>query len=308
MALAVPPGIPAVVRCSHCAECYWLDEAKQIGTVEWLRRKDRRIKRGWRTAPKVKEPTEDEYYQAVERNLAKDEQQERNLRILAWWRHNDALRHSKAAALAGSDAWKENLKALARLLDDGNENDCLMKAELYRELGEFEPAKELLRRVISEGFRDAVRQLRDLCIRCDTRVRRLTFAESQDVGALVEMVRNRHGESRLPAIYALGNIGPDAKAAIPVLVEALRDSNVETAFRAMDALCEIGGWIENAFPVLVDLLNDKRYMIRGMAAKFLSKSGSCAKPAIPALRRALNDESCYVRHYAEHALQSLEAL
>jgi HEAT repeat protein len=304
----VPPRTPSIVACPRCQECYWLAEAEEIGTVErWCAEETQAIP-AWSAASKVAEPTEEEYYLAIEKNLAKDREQQRTMRVLAWWRHNDAFRHSSAGASVGSDGWRENLEELARLLNGADETDRLLRAEVHRELGEFVLAKEHLSRVTSPEHRDTVRQLRDLCNRRDTRVRRLSFAEAHDLAALIEMVRTRGGKSRLPGIFALSDFGHDAATAIPVLVEALRDSDVETAFRAMDALCQIGGWADSAFPVLMDLLEDKRYMIRGMAAKYLSKSGPSAKPAIPALRKALSDASCYVRHYAECALRSLEAL
>jgi hypothetical protein len=301
----VGPRPPAVVKCRHCAECYWLADAKEIGTVAPWRGEGRPVDPAWRAAPEVEEPAEEEYYRALEKGLAKDRRQEGSVRVLAWWRRNDAFRSRPEPVTAAPEGWRRNLEALARLLDEGDENDLLMKAEVLRELGQFQPAKELLSRVGSSEYRGVARQLRDLCDRGDRCVRQLSFEESQDVDALIAMAK-AGGTPRLPAVYALGEIGAAARPAVPVLVELLRDGDVETAFRAADALRKIGNWADRAFPVLVELLKDDRDMIRGMAAKLLGELGPHAEPAIPVLRGALADESCYVRVHAERALQALD--
>jgi len=305
----MPPSPPTVVRCRQCAQCYLLAEARKVGTVapRWFG-EDRQADPAWAAAPVVKEPTEEECYQALQDSLRKGPQLERTLRMLAWWRRNDGLRSHPAGDATASAACRRNLEALATLLDEDDESDRLLKAEVLRELGEFEAARGLLGRAGSALYRGAARQLRDLCDRGDRSVRQLSFEESQDVGALIEMAKRTCTQSRLSAIWALSRIGPHAREAVPVLVGLLRDSEVEVAFAAQDALCEIGNWADQAAPVLVKLLGDKRYMVRGMAAKLLGKSGPHAKPAIPALQRALEDESCYVRMYAERALRSLAQL
>ena len=233
----IGPSPPAVAKCHHCAEFYWLADAKKIGTRPWrMKDQDPLLE----AIHRVREPTEGEYYQALERNLAKNRQQDRTLRILAWRRRNDAFRFHPQNHTPVSEAGQRNLEALARLLDEGDEDDCLMKAEVFRELGQFHLAKGLLGQVRSSKHRTVVRQLRDLCHRGDSCVRQLTFAEAQDVTALIEMVKTNR--DRLAAILALRDMGAYARAAIPVLVESLRDNDEEIAFRAADALREIGGW------------------------------------------------------------------
>jgi HEAT repeat protein len=284
-----------------------LADAEVVGTVEPWGEEDPQGNPAWRAAQEVQEPAEEEYYLALEKHLARDRQQERSLRMLAWWRRNDALRYRSEHVPPASEAWSQNLEALARLLDENDEDDRLLKAEVLRELGIFESAKEVLSCISSSKHRSVVRQLRDLCDRGDSCVRHLGFEECQDVGVLIEIAKAK-GDRRLSAIRALRDIGPHAQAAVPLLVEVLRDSDVEIAFAARDAICQIGNWAEQAFPVLAKLLNDKRDMIRGMAAKLLGESGPHAKPAIPALRKALGDANCYVRLCAARALQSLDPL
>jgi hypothetical protein len=172
------PRPPAVVKCHACGECYWLEDAESVGTVDSEHcRTGRPDNPAWAAAPEVKELNEREYYKALRRGLAADRQQERELRILAWWRSNDAYRsrqrRSASGAVLRSTAWEENLKALRDLLDESDEGDRLMKAEVLRELGEFEPARQLLKGVTSDEFSAVARQFDALCEARDTRVREL---------------------------------------------------------------------------------------------------------------------------------------
>ena len=169
---------PVVVMCRHCGECYWLDEAEKVGTVDPLSGEGRQVDPLWVAAEDVREPTEEEYYRALEMGLAKSPEQQKQLRILAWWRRNDAVRDAPQAPAGGIPVApgpaRTNLEALAQLFDEGDEHhDRLMKAEVLRELGEFESAKQVLSRVHSSDLAPVVRQLQSLCDGGDTCVREL---------------------------------------------------------------------------------------------------------------------------------------
>ena len=173
------PRPPAVVKCHHCGKFYWLTDARKIGTVGQFPEQGGKINPTWLAAQEVKELTESEYYSALAGKLAKDQRQEKLLRILAWWRGNDVFRNAPRplgdAVVAVSSAFRENLKALVILLDDQNENDRIMKTEILRELGEFESVKEILRSVTSGEFDAVVSQLLSLCESKDSCVRELQF-------------------------------------------------------------------------------------------------------------------------------------
>ncbi len=176
---------PVVVQCSHCPDCYWLADAQKIGNLKIWPAKNRQ----WPTDPRAEEPSEDGYYLALEKGLGRDLQQERQLCILGWWRRNDAFRDTRKAKAgrrgankaqatgnpAMSVQCKKNLEALMGLLDAANENDCLMRVEVLRELGEFTSAIQVLGRVTSADHQAAVRQLRSLCDAGDSCVRELQF-------------------------------------------------------------------------------------------------------------------------------------
>lgn len=170
------PRPPGVVKCHHCGECYWLADAKEVGTIPSWGDNKQKVDAAWKAAQKVEEPSEEEYYDALAKGLAVNPQQETDARILAWWRSNDAFRDpGRADRTPMAAATRMNLEALARLLEEGDDNNLVMKAEVYRELGEFESARQALNRVKSADFAAVVRQLRTLCDGRDPFVREINF-------------------------------------------------------------------------------------------------------------------------------------
>ncbi|MBI3860294.1 MAG: hypothetical protein HY290_00200 [Planctomycetia bacterium] len=197
---------PVVVKCGACGNCYWLDDAKQIARDTWwnsvlppldsepdmeptvdalFRRLDKwELIQDRAGRPKrAVVPTEHEYYEALEKGLATSPEQERDVRILAWWRRNDAFRNSgrpqDGRIDAASEVCRKNLEVLARLLVGEAEKVRLMRAEVLRELGEFESAKRILSQISSPDHREIVRQISSLCDSVETCVRELLPAQSQ---------------------------------------------------------------------------------------------------------------------------------
>jgi HEAT repeat protein len=71
---------------------------------------------------------------------------------------------------------------------------------------------------------------------------------------LLEALKDDNREVQRAAVNALGEIGPDAKEAIPALAAILRDSDRQSPqHEARDALIAIG---KPAVPALIDALND----------------------------------------------------
>jgi hypothetical protein len=163
----------AVVNCQHCEKGYWLADAEKVGALELWGKKDHTVNPEWDTARQVEEHTEDEYYAAIEANLAKTLPQEKILRVLAWWRRNDAHRMQEEAKVSVSDAFRENLEALLILIDQDKDEDRLVKGEILRELGQFEAAKQALDNVASAKYANIVLQILSLCANKDSRVSKL---------------------------------------------------------------------------------------------------------------------------------------
>ncbi len=169
------PLPPAVVKCRHCGHCYWLENAERLEEDESGNHPQRS---NASSVEEVQEPTEEEYYEALEANLATDRDQERCLRMLAWWRSNDAFRSSERLDDSRKHALRDdNLDALLQLLDENTDDHHLMKAEVLRELGRFESATETLTRVESAEYATVVNQMRSLCERRERSVAVLQFED-----------------------------------------------------------------------------------------------------------------------------------
>ncbi len=171
------PHPPTVVKCRHCPECYWLGDAEVIGSISEWNNKDYTENPAWAFSEYIEEPSEEEYYRAIETNLARNKEQERQLRILAWWRSNDNYRDTGQTNIEGEDPLsiqnKENLEILADLIGEAGDNERIMKSEILRELGEFDKAIKVLSRVTSHEYSSVIDQLQSLCESKDTCVRKL---------------------------------------------------------------------------------------------------------------------------------------
>ena len=70
----------------------------------------------------------------------------------------------------------------------------------------------------------------------------------------VQGLKHANVENRIHAAYALGEIGPSARPAVPALAEALRDAEPVVQEWAADALAKIGPGAGAAVPALIDAL------------------------------------------------------
>ena len=77
--------------------------------------------------------------------------------------------------------------------------------------------------------------------------------------------------SRRAAAHALGQIGPEAKAAVPALMELLKDTDSELRWLAALALGQIGPEAKAAVPALMELLKDEEEKVYREAAEALGK-------------------------------------
>ena len=137
------PDFPNLVVCSKCDQFYWVKDAKKIAEVtNYSEQKDK-----WSNAEFIEFPTFYQYFKAL-----KTIPDERYIRIRIWWSYNDYFRMGKGKEVTQDmlDLNTKNLTALLKLLDESDQNDLLMKAEILRNLGWFEESKLLLDR-ISDG-------------------------------------------------------------------------------------------------------------------------------------------------------------
>jgi HEAT repeat protein len=115
---------------------------------------------------------------------------------------------------------------------------------------------------------------------------------------LVSALKARDRNVRLHAVAALGEMGPQAREAVPALVEALRDVRIRD--EVLKALGNIGSETPEAAPAYLESLRIEG--LRMLAAEKLERIG---RPAVPTLIDALKDEDPDIRETAARILGNL---
>src|SRR5699024_2971357 len=105
------------------------------------------------------------------------------------------------------------------------------------------------------------------------------------VPALTDALKDSDNTVRGLAADALGEIGPDAKAALPMLLKMLTDANASVRARAAFALGGVGANAEETAPALAHLIKDKDDDVRLNAVSALAEVGG--KDALVPLMTAL---------------------
>ncbi len=131
------------------------------------------------------------------------------------------------------------------------------------------------------------------------------LAEVWGIQALLNAVGDEDEYVREAAADALGEMGPEAKDAVPALIQTLGDGDEHVRRAAADALGEMGPEAKEAVPALLQALEDAEWSVREAAAVALGKIGPEAKEAVAALIQALADEDLSVRWRAANALRDI---
>jgi hypothetical protein len=151
---------------------FWEDECEEVGQVSpWDE-----SKQSERTDLEYAvEPAEPDYQRALAAGMASTPEKQRYLRTRLWWAANDSLRSGLVERTP--EFWTEqivgNLRAIAELLDGGDAEARLMRAEVFRELGEFDRAASVLTTSFPREFTPAVQAIRTLVEQRDRYVRQI---------------------------------------------------------------------------------------------------------------------------------------
>jgi hypothetical protein len=87
----------------------------------------------------------------------------------------------------------------------------------------------------------------------------------------IKDLKDDYSLARYHAVETLGQIGPEAKAAVPSLIKALKDSNRLVRGGATQALAEIDPHNTDVVQALIAALEDKEPQVRVAAAAALEK-------------------------------------
>ena len=134
------PDFPSLVLCKKCDQFYWVKDVKEIQEVNSYKE----LEEKWMNVDFVEFPTFHQYFKSLE--TISDE---KSIRIKIWWSFNDYLRNNNENDITPDMQIMntENLIVLLTLLDETNDSDLLMKAEVLCNLGRFEDSRQLLGKI-----------------------------------------------------------------------------------------------------------------------------------------------------------------
>ena len=135
------PDHPALVKCPACQGLFWVDESVEVDSGFDAAKGKQQV-----LAPSGKEMIE------FLSGPALTQDKELYLRVRAWRSANDAWRWNPNATPAFSKEQVQNLKALSALLDESEPEQRIIKAEIARELGNFDECLLLLSYQFSKGY------------------------------------------------------------------------------------------------------------------------------------------------------------
>jgi HEAT repeat protein len=142
-----------------------------------------------------------------------------------------------------------------------------------------------------------------LSIGC-TKKEKVTY-QGKPLSTWIEMLNDKDPIRRFPAIKAVGEIGPEAREAIPLLIKTIRESRNRDRRTLVACNHALLGMDKEIVPHMISLLKDDEWEMRRGAAWILGKLGPEAKEAVPALTEALNDSNAAVRTKAEESLKKI---
>jgi hypothetical protein len=182
------PDQPELVKCPFCKALLWLEELAEVGDKGLnhyqgfvpIKNPDIALNI---TRP-YKMPNMNDYFRLLKAKTDSDEK-EAYLRLRAWRAGNDKRRRSEHGPARFKKnmgkpleplAYPEirNMKELICILDGQNDEDRLLKAELFRELGFFSQCLNFLATPLEEDYKVAAGFIRELALKKDPWVREMT--------------------------------------------------------------------------------------------------------------------------------------
>jgi hypothetical protein len=139
------PNHPWLAKCPECSMLFWVDEAVEVDSGFQAAKGKQQV-----LAPSGKEMLD------FLTGPALTQDKELYLRVRAWRSANDAWRRNPNATPAFSKEQVQNLKAFSDMLDEKEPNQRILKAEIARELGNFDECLGILSHPFDERYEHAV--------------------------------------------------------------------------------------------------------------------------------------------------------
>ncbi len=135
---------PSLGKCPHCRTGFWIVDAKLLAKIQLVDRDAR-----WDKAEPILEPSEADCLSAAGApNLSRE--RELYARQRAWWLANDPVRGRTNEVVLWRAERRANLERLSSMFDTNSSLEVIYKAEIARELGQFDACRQLLARPFEE--------------------------------------------------------------------------------------------------------------------------------------------------------------
>lgn len=152
---------PQITKCDHCNTIFWMVDQESIGTTDPFECLD--PNNNSESFQEARFLTIPEYFDALRMKEILTPNKERYLRLHIWWTFNDRVRLKKTKKNHSADqpvwkseeerkAWTENAYFLEELLDEKDEDDLIMIAELNRNAGKFDRCMEIINTLDGEDL------------------------------------------------------------------------------------------------------------------------------------------------------------
>lgn len=140
-----------VTRCLSCNSFFWIDDAKSYTSDEAMG-----------DIPMIVALNVEEYISLLnDDSCFKTTDEEEILRRELLWAFNDRIRNGKQKFENDLEqaVWRENMNVLLKLLDETDVFSRLQRAEIAREIGEFELALKILNGIKDASLYDIKKQM-----------------------------------------------------------------------------------------------------------------------------------------------------
>jgi hypothetical protein len=155
------PDFPNLTKCKKCNHLFWLNKLKEIGTFYFG---DNGML-DWQNADEAEFLSLDDYFRAIELGVTEDKGEEGFVRQQIWWSFNDRVREHRNIFNdeAEESLYITNCMAFIELLNSANENEKMLIAEVYRNMGNFAKCLELINNIRDNELNWIVVKLRSEC-------------------------------------------------------------------------------------------------------------------------------------------------
>ncbi|GJQ61403.1 MAG: hypothetical protein SCALA702_04560 [Melioribacteraceae bacterium] len=157
------PEYPLLTKCTYCGKIYCFEHQKPIGEFEIGQPRPPEFL----SVPQAEQPDLSVYMEVIADSLFTSGDEEIFIRKKLLWEINDFIRWGQEQKL-NEDIIEYNIQnrhRLIKLLENKTSIDLiLLKAELHRNLGEFEMCNNILESIEDEFHQDVVEQIRKECL------------------------------------------------------------------------------------------------------------------------------------------------